>query len=587
MLTYTNHALDQFLEDIQKAGIPASSIVRLGSKSNANTRALSIKEQPNNYRMSGQTWAMIDDQKSQAESYHNSLIPRVNMFASAQLKEQQILDYLEFSDDSEYFDAFVVPEDTDGMTVVGKKKEKVDAYYLIRRWIKGENAGVFSKHSTQEFPRVWEVPEKARDALRMQWCKAILEEQITVISTLAGKYNMCRSNVEHLYRERSFHVLSQKRIIGCTTTAAAMYTKEIQKVSPGIVLVEEAGEILESHILTALNPMSKQLILIGDHKQLRPKVSNYNLTAEKGDGYDLNVSLFERLVVSGVPHTTLTQQHRMRPEISSLVRSLTYPELEDAEKTKGRPALRGFQDNVIFVSHSHPELNAVKIADRRDGDAKSSKENSYEAQMVLQCVRYLGQQGYSTDDIVILTPYLGQLYLLMNTLSKDNDPILNDLDSHELIQAGLITPAGANISKRKIRISTIGKYLLVLDHVRWSHVNISTDNYQGEESNIVVTCLTRSNDHGEIGFMSSPQRVNVLLSRARDALILIGNADTFMNSWKGKEVWVPLMNQLKQNGHVYDGFPVKCEQHPDKTALLAEKEQFNSVCPDGGCSEPW
>jgi superfamily I DNA and/or RNA helicase len=141
-----------------------------------------------------------------------------------------------------------------------------------------------------------------------------------------------------------------------------------------------------------LTPSTKQIILIGDHKQLRPKVNNYALTVEKGDGYDLNVSLFERLVLSGVPHTTLNKQHRMRPETSSLVKSLTYPELEDAEKTKGRPALRGFQDNVIFVSHSCPELNAVQIAERRDDGAKSSKENQYEADMVLKCVRYLGQQ---------------------------------------------------------------------------------------------------------------------------------------------------------------------------------------------------
>jgi superfamily I DNA and/or RNA helicase len=240
-----------------------------------------------------------------------------------------------------------------------------------------------------------------------------------------------------------------------------MYTEDIRKASPGIILVEEAGEILESHILTAMTPATKQLILIGDHKQLRPKVSNYALTVEKGDGYDLNVSLFERLVLSGVPHTTLNKQHRMRPEISSLVRSLTYPELEDAEKTQGRPALRGFQDNVIFVSHAHPELNADRIADRRDGGANSSKENLYEAEMVLKCVRYLGQQGYGTENIVVLTPYLGQLYLLLNTLSKDNDPFLNDLDSYELVRAGLITPAGAQISKRSLRVSTIGKWLAV------------------------------------------------------------------------------------------------------------------------------
>jgi hypothetical protein len=47
------------------------------------------------------------------------------------------------------------------------------------------------------------------------------------------------------------------------------------------------------------------------------------------------------------------------------------------------------------------------------------------------------------------------------------------------------------------------------------------------------------------------------------------------------------MEQLKNCGHVYDGFPVKCEQHPDRQTLLAEKEQFDLFCPDGGCSESW
>jgi len=456
VLTYTNHALDQFLEDILDAGIPADSIVRLGSKSTSRTRALGLWEQPNNYRRSAQTWALIDAQKSKAESYHDALVTKMTRFVSAKLDEQELLDYLEFSDDSEYFDAFVVPTNEDGMIMVGKKNKQVDQHYLIKRWIAGQDAGVLVNHATQNYPHIWKVATQNRYALWQQWCKAILGEQISEISTLTDKYNTCRTQIDRLNREKDFHILGQKRIIGCTTTAAAMYTDEIRKASPAIVLVEEAGEILESHILTALTPSSKQLILIGDHKQLRPKVNNYTLTVEKGDGYDLNVSMFERLVLSGVPHTTLTKQHRMRPEISSLVRSLTYPELEDADKTKGRPALRGFQDNVMFVSHSCPELNAVKIADRRDGDAKSSKENLYEAEMVLKCVRYLGQQGYGTEDIVVLTPYLGQLYLLMRTLSEDNDPILNDLDSFALIQAGLLTSAGANISKRKLRISTIG-----------------------------------------------------------------------------------------------------------------------------------
>ena len=113
------------------------------------------------------------------------------------------------------------------------------------------------------------------------------------------------------------------------------------------------------------------------------------------------------------------------------------------------------------------------------------------------------------------------------------------------------------------------------------------DNYQGEESDIVVASLTRSNSIGEIGFMSSPERLNVLLSRARMALIMIGNAKTFITSRKGKESWAPLFNKLKASRQLYDGLPVKCEQHPHKLSLLRIKEDFDTECPDGGCAEPW
>jgi hypothetical protein len=87
--------------------------------------------------------------------------------------------------------------------------------------------------------------------------------------------------------------------------------------------------------------------------------------------------------------------------------------------------------------------------------------------------------------------------------------------------------------------------------------------------------------------MSQRERLNVLISRARNALIMIGDAETFMGSRKGKELWARFMTLLKAGHHVYDGFPVKCERHPDRKALLCRPEQFDELCPDGGCSEPW
>lgn len=178
--------------------------------------------------------------------------------------------------------------------------------------------------------------------------------------------------------------------------------------NPDVIFVEEAGEVLESHVLTAMMANTEQLVLIGDHKQLRPKINNYQLSVEKGDGFDLNRSLFEWLIPRGDPHSSLSKQHRIRTEISRLVRRLTYPKLEDATQTRHRPRIRGFQGEVIFMRHNHHETD-LEIMEKKDPTIKSSKQNHFEVQMVLMLVRYLGQQGYGTDNIVVLTPYLGQL----------------------------------------------------------------------------------------------------------------------------------------------------------------------------------
>lgn len=462
VICYTNHALDQFLEDLLDIGIKAESMVRLGSKSSARTLPLMLKEQKTDFRMSFSKHCIIQEHKKSAESYHQLLTKKVASFARFKVDRQALMDYLEFSEDSDFFDAFTVPDQEDGMQIATKKGKKITKYYLLDLWLAGNAPGVFRQQATELYPNVWTMDKERRKSFVDKWNRELIKEKLSEISTLIRKYDRCQEQLRQLFNEKNAHIIQSKRIIGCTTTAAAMYVEEIRNASPGIILVEEAGEILESHILTAMTEKTKQLILIGDHKQLRPKVNNYALTVEKGDGYNLNQSMFERLVLAGVRHTTLKQQHRMRPEISALVRHLTYPELEDALKTQNRPPLRGFQDNIMFICHDRPELNANKIADRRDENSKASKENEYEADMVLKCVRYLGQQGYNTEELVVLTPYLGQLFLLKNKLQKDNDPILNDLDSWDLIRAGLLTPAAASVTKRPIKLSTIGMYELKL-----------------------------------------------------------------------------------------------------------------------------
>jgi superfamily I DNA and/or RNA helicase len=123
------------------------------------------------------------------------------------------------------------------------------------------------------------------------------------------------------------------------------------------VLIEEAAEILEAHVLTCLSPSVKRLIMIGDHQQLRPKLEHYPLRKESGKGIDFDVSLFERLVTkSSFPASLLNVQHRMRPEISRLIRPI-YPSLEDHPSVSNRENLLG----INYYNHFKIPHNEIII----------------------------------------------------------------------------------------------------------------------------------------------------------------------------------------------------------------------------------
>lgn len=119
---------------------------------------------------------------------------------------------------------------------------------------------------------------------------------------------------------------------------------------------------------------------------------------------------------------------------------------------------------------------------------------------------------------------------------------------------------------------------------------MAVDNYQGEESDIVVTSFTRGNPEHNIGFMSAPERLNVLLSRARDGLIMIGNGNTFRNPRTGPAggaIWRNFFRLMDNAKVISDGLPVKCERHPTNFANLVTLEDFETYAPDGSCGRPW
>jgi hypothetical protein len=168
-----------------------------------------------------------------------------------------------------FFAAFKVPTPEDGMSLVDRRGKVINEHYLLKRWKNGQDAGQFSTAAnvvSESGSRIWAMPKDARSKNLSVWVEELCREAVDKLYQTAIKYNRLVEELQRKFKEKDGHILQMKRVIGCTTTAAAKYTRTIQDAAPDVILVEEAGEILECHVVTALGKAAKQLILIGDHK---------------------------------------------------------------------------------------------------------------------------------------------------------------------------------------------------------------------------------------------------------------------------------------------------------------------------------
>ena len=179
-----------------------------------------------------------------------------------------------------------------------------------------------------------------------EWFTLFYREATNDFLEAKHRYDRLDEELRALHNAKNNAVMrmTRRRVIGATTTGAAKYREVIESSKPGILIIEEAGEVLEAHVLSSLPSSVKHVIMIGDHKQLRPKVNTFSLTVSAQKGYDLNLSLFERLITGGLSHKALEMQHRMRPEMSSIARHMTYPQLHDHPNVEGRDSVRGLQN---------------------------------------------------------------------------------------------------------------------------------------------------------------------------------------------------------------------------------------------------
>ncbi|KAK7530030.1 hypothetical protein IWX50DRAFT_710597 [Phyllosticta citricarpa] len=562
---YTNHALDQLLDHLIDAGI--EQIIRIGSQSKSERlKSVNLREVAQNVertKAEKRRGYELGTSLQQCEDEASALFEVLHKSGSV----ASIMEYLRVFHPQHHAELFETV-DEEGFQRVQRRPDKI-----LAEWLHG---GAFKQLEFQDRhgaeliqSRLFSMTTQERKRLLALWIREIKENTLGRLIATLQHFNDLQTQFRQSRMESDLRCLQQSHVIGITTTGLARNLELLRRVRTKVMVCEEAGQVLESHLLTALLPSVEHAILIGDHLQLRPQINRYELEQQSrhGEQYSLDVSLLERLVKPDLesaiklPFVTLETQRRMHPSISQLVRETLYPNLKDDPSTARHPTVPGVRRRLFWFNHDMPEAG--------DSEAESgnttSKSNDFEVDMVSALVSHLIRQGvYGSQSIAVVTPYLGQLFKLRKRLGQTFELVVNERDQVNLEVEGLVAE-----EQQVAKASAL------------SALKIATiDNFQGEEAEVVVISLVRCNKQNKCGFLKTSNRINVLLSRAKHGMYIIGNADTS----RAVPMWNQVLEIMEENNNIGSELELQCERHPGTAIAVSQPDDFARFSPEGGCN---
>jgi len=274
-VTYTNHALDDFMEGLLKAGI--FGIVRLGKKSSNpeaakyTLDALLRATRPVNDSVFNRRYAAlknaIENGQNKFLAQQTTILNQRKDIGSRWPEIERHLDEIA----SPFLDELRVRRTTDdGFIITGKDGKAVRPDKLWSRWVEGKSHPDSDRSISTS--SCWALSPQERLDLAENWSSDILRDEIEILKELLVSYNDIMGDFKDLRSTSSYELINSANVIMCTTTGAAKHFELLAQAECDVVLVEEAGEILEPHVLSAIYNKCQALVMIGDHLQLRPKV---------------------------------------------------------------------------------------------------------------------------------------------------------------------------------------------------------------------------------------------------------------------------------------------------------------------------
>ena len=366
--------------------------------------------------------------------------------------------------------------------------------------------------SHPDYPQLWAIRKAIRE-LRSNRKKGS--------ESFHQKMDRLRSRAAEIEIRINAELFGEARVIACTLVGSAHRLLEGMKF--GTLFIDEAAQALEAACWIPMRRASR-VILAGDHCQLPPTVKS--IAALRAG---LGKTLMERIAENKPEVVTLLKiQYRMNEEIMRFSSDWFYGgQVESAPQIKYRSIL-DYDHPITWIDTSDEENQMTIEGEDAPEDSASTSSSSSAANL--------------NSDLNFKEQFVGESFgrinkaeaeLTLLTLAEYFTKIGKQRVLSESIDVGIISPYRAQVQYLK---KLIKKYEFFKPYRRLISVN-TVDGFQGQERDVILISLVRSNDEGQIGFLKDLRRMNVAMTRARMKLIILGNKDTMTQHPFYKKLW--------------------------------------------------
>lgn len=368
----------------------------------------------------------------------------------------------------------------------------------------------FESHA--DYPQLWAIRKAIRE-LRKNRKKGS--------ENYHQKMDRLKSRAAEIELRINAELFGEARVIACTLVGSAHHLLEGMKF--GTLFIDEAAQALEAACWIPMRRASR-VILAGDHCQLPPTVKS--IAALRAG---LGKTLMERIAENKPEVVTLLKiQYRMNDEIMRFSSDWFYGgKVESAPQIKYRSVL-DYDHPITWIDTSNEE-NQITIEGGDAPEDSASVSSSESAANQKSDLNF--KEQFVGESFGRINKAEAELTLL--TLAEYFTKIGKRRVLEERIDVGIISPYRAQVQYLK---KLIKKYEFFKPYRRLISVN-TVDGFQGQERDVILISLVRSNDEGQIGFLKDLRRMNVAMTRARMKLIILGNKDTMTKHPFYKKLW--------------------------------------------------